>query len=329
MVTDKAMVVNNEMKNELGRGDSSATEQGIGYYCSSIAWSVTTFAQFRSTCPAILLATCGPYLSISVATFGAVVAVDPATPFLPLLVLPHDRAMMGETARALAATKRCIARLIQFYHELPAVATPGDRVPFANTIPPQLHFPYPRAFANEQVTFRYLERIFPDKLLFLVEITKVSEHTADLTVGTMLIVKYTRTYCPEAHRICYEIGESAPCLYACEPLAGGWFLVAMEFLRDARPLRQPAPDIREHLQRVVHAMHDAGYVHGDLRVCNLLLCADGKRPCLVDFDWAGKEGEQVYPTFMNHVDIEWPEGAEDGKPLRKEHDLHFLSSELD
>ena len=46
---------------------------------------------------------------------------------------------------------------------------------------------------------------------------------------------------------------------------------------------------------------------------------------LIDFEWAGKEIINCYPPpFINHEQVNWPIGAEDDKPLKKEHDLIWL-----
>jgi hypothetical protein len=327
-VQNMAMVLNKEVKNELGKGDCSAPEQCVAYYCNAIAWNVTKYAQERSTCPALLISLCGPYLSVSAVTYGKNIAVDPVTPLLSLLVLPQDRGMMESSARALAATKRCVSELVNFYNSLPATAVEGAREATEN-IPPQLHFPYPRELLGGAIEFRYIERIFDDKLLFAVELTRVNEAAVKehgVEVGTVIIVKFTRSYCPEAHQVCYEAEHSAPRLYGCEQLPGGWQLVAMEYLSDAVTLQpQQSVNTSVKLRAAVAAVHGAGYVHGDLRECNVLVCGGGLRLCVIDFDWSGKEGVQRYPTFMNHADINWAEGAEDGQPLRKQHDLHFLN----
>ena len=45
---------------------------------------------------------------------------------------------------------------------------------------------------------------------------------------------------------------------------------------------------------------------------------------LIDFEWSGKAGSARYSHFMNHVGIRWPDGAEDGKLVLKNHDLTML-----
>jgi len=46
--------------------------------------------------------------------------------------------------------------------------------------------------------------------------------------------------------------------------------------------------------------------------------------CVIDFDWSGREGDVTYPGFMNHIDVNWPEGASDNKFIYKAHDLDFM-----
>ena len=47
---------------------------------------------------------------------------------------------------------------------------------------------------------------------------------------------------------------------------------------------------------------------------------------LVDFDWAGKEGEVHYPINVNRIDIKRPDGARGGLPIQKDHDLEMLDT---
>ena len=79
----------------------------------------------------------------------------------------------------------------------------------------------------------------------------------------------------------------------------------------------------EPLKAAVRALHVAGFVHGDLRGCNVLVAASGVY--VVDYEWAGPEGTATYPYFMNHADIQWPDGAGDGRLVTESHDLWWLS----
>jgi hypothetical protein len=47
----------------------------------------------------------------------------------------------------------------------------------------------------------------------------------------------------------------------------------------------------------------------------------------IDFDWAGKVGEAVYPSPMNPV-INWHGDAKPGGEILPDHDMHMLKLEL-
>ena len=64
-----------------------------------------------------------------------------------------------------------------------------------------------------------------------------------------------------------------------------------------------------------------------LRPPNVILGRDW-RARLVDFDWAGKEGEVFYSTAMN-IDIEWPDGAVTCALILRGHDLDMLAKLVD
>ena len=68
-------------------------------------------------------------------------------------------------------------------------------------------------------------------------------------------------------------------------------------------------------------LHDAGMVHGDIRLENVMVAnptgpeADSddnveKRVRIVDFDWAGDEGTVRYPLHLSRA-INWPAGVTD------------------
>jgi Ser/Thr protein kinase RdoA (MazF antagonist) len=53
------------------------------------------------------------------------------------------------------------------------------------------------------------------------------------------------------------------------------------------------------LATALKALHDAGFVHGDVHEVNVLVLdtSDGAEVRLVDFDWSGREGEDTYPVI--------------------------------
>ena len=72
----------------------------------------------------------------------------------------------------------------------------------------------------------------------------------------------------------------------------------------------------------MNLLHQADFVHGDLRSNNIFVLADSVR--ITDFEWAGVKEQSTYPLFMNHTDLTWPDGARDGQPIKQEHDLWWL-----
>ena len=114
----------------------------------------------------------------------------------------------------------------------------------------------------------------------------------------------------------------APALLGFEQLVHGWLLIVQEFV-DAVSWDDTVDTPVESLKEAVRALHAAGFVHGDLRGCNILV-ADNT-VSLIDFEWAGLAGTATYPYFMNRADIQWPDGAGDGKLVTESHDLWWLS----
>jgi RIO1 family len=320
--SNKMAVYIREDKNEMGFGSSSPLEQCIGYYLKYLRRA--DFARKRSVCPTILMCLVGPNLSTSCAVFAEGPVVDPVTPFLPLLVLPHDRPMMTKVARMLKAVKLCLPKLEAHYNSLDCLPGAGSQLCSPGFVCDQLIFPYVNSFCVSQtscrVQFAY-DQQFGNKLVFLAHVVW-SEGMLD--VNTKLVVKFSRTYCVAAHKRCFELDQSAPALYSHATLPGGWMMIVMEYIQgNSFNSKAKSAEISQKLSNVVQHLHSHSLVHGDLRSNNIIVVGD--RVCLIDFDWSGKEGVDCYPGFMNHVDIEWPEGAEDNRPLRKAHDNFWVA----
>lgn len=144
-----------------------------------------------------------------------------------------------------------------------------------------------------------------------------------------VVVKFTAQYNARAHRLLSEAGF-APLLYSCTRLYGGLDMVIMEFLLfetlwrmkyndDGR--RQDVPEsVWDDVAAALKMLHDADIVFGDLRLPNIVAvprCAVGPhakggprvRAKLIDFDWAGTDGVDRYPTTLNHELDEWAPGG--------------------
>ncbi|CAG7853843.1 SubName: Full=Uncharacterized protein {ECO:0000313/EMBL:CCA70121.1} [Serendipita indica DSM 11827] len=188
-------------------------------------------------------------------------------------------------------------------------------------------YPYRNFYMDgeRRVTFEYRRRLFPEKLLF--ECVQKEERTA-------LCVKFTLRYSPEAHKACGDHGV-APKLYSAERLPGGWWMVVMEYLSEDEYSTRSSVKVdvikfKEAIKDAVDVLHVNGFVHGDIRTCNIMVCRwwdddiGMKNVKVIDFDWAGRVGEAKYPANVNYTEIMRPEDARDGLLIKKEYDLEML-----
>lgn len=194
-------------------------------------------------------------------------------------------------------------------------------------------YPYKTSYEDETgrpINFSYRSRI-ADKLVFVADPDKSS----DKDLGT-LCVKFTRRYSEDAHRFLAQSGH-APRLRAVMRLPGGWNMVVMDYLEYTQlcdPMLEISDEQRHEIMakvsEAIQNLHDAGFVHGDIRPPNVLVncrmptSTDGIKIYFIDFDWAGCQGEAVYPTRVNTVSVRRPEGVSDGKPILVEHDLAMI-----
>ncbi|KAJ7715064.1 hypothetical protein B0H16DRAFT_1477688 [Mycena metata] len=176
---------------------------------------------------------------------------------------------------------------------------------------------------HQKHQFHYLERA--DHLLFRA--IDESNHP--------LLIKFTQhPYSAALHTLCAEKGF-APELKAAVNIGGWWTMVIMvdlsgeyhsigergEFLQTVTQSRL------EQFKNAVRGMHDAGFVHGDIHLGNILVHkTDTSKPLLlVGFDWGGSENDDVcYPGVMNTVVRRHPEACS-GLPIKAEHDRFMLN----
>jgi len=194
----------------------------------------------------------------------------------------------------------------------------------------QLTFPYTNSIKidDDNVKLTYISKISEDRDIFRATL-------GDGPDSREVIIKFVQHYAVDCHKACHELGFS-PELIACEPIAGGWYIVVIEFLEDYEPLseiRRHSKDewqvIKIETMEMVTKMHSKGFVHGDMRLPNILIKESGSEHSLkiIDFDWAGMLGEAKYPPFLNQ-EINWHPDVGFGKKIKKEHDLHLIDMEF-
>ncbi|KAF9062855.1 hypothetical protein BDP27DRAFT_1336043 [Rhodocollybia butyracea] len=173
----------------------------------------------------------------------------------------------------------------------------------------QVTFPYVRTYESSSgttVPFNYIERISQIRLI---------------------IVKFGYgRYGVDAHRAAAQ-SNLAPALLNHTNLDGGWWMVVMETLEDSwKPcndfvnIEQPC---KEAIEQSVRRFHELGFIHGDLRDANLFVSFDGGQwDCqIIDYDWAGREGEVRYPIGVYRNSSVWrPEQYMGGDLITLDHD---------
>ena len=86
---------------------------------------------------------------------------------------------------------------------------------------------------------------------------------------------------------------------------------------------------------MVSALHDGGFVHGDICDVNMMTCHQWETEekaqdvFLRDFDWAGREGLTIYPPNLNLQTVKRHKGAKDGARIRQEHDWAMVDCIFD
>ncbi|KAK2463915.1 hypothetical protein APHAL10511_004087 [Amanita phalloides] len=149
-----------------------------------------------------------------------------------------------------------------------------------------------------------------------------------LTNKEIVLIKFSQRYSIELHEHCLNSGH-APQIFAFERLPGG---VAMEYIQSGVPITGSSHSPKNQqrwiaeLEGLVADFHGKDLVHGDLRDSNIM--CEGDSMMLLDFDWAGKDGEVFYPT--GNLNDELLQGRV-SKDLRitKEDDRRVLKITLD
>ncbi len=113
----------------------------------------------------------------------------------------------------------------------------------------------------------------------------------------------------------------APKLYYYGTVTPRYVVVVMEKVEGERI--DSYQEVLAHCANALEVLHCQELCHCDFRIPNILVQAD-RKIYVLDYEWAGTSGQATYPLMMNHVDIEWPDGAVAGGCIEKEHDCHWL-----
>ena len=158
--------------------------------------------------------------------------------------------------------------------------------------------------------------------------------------GLQVLVKLVpRSYSQDVHKHMADNGL-APKLYSYAEVKDVPTAYVMEYLDPSiwqtlhqlskpknKPNKPTANQLRGTLQKIIAALDEKKYVHGDLRSNNIMIRTDVMDKSVelkvVDFDWAGKAGQVYYPAERNE-EIQWPDEA--GGPIGQDHDSKMVNS---
>ena len=236
--------------------------------------------------------------------------------------------MRDMLVRHIGAFRNACNSFEDYYEKLKPSGLPGHLLRCNPT------YPYPTSFTSGPTTqtFRYLSEL-PSEYNFVFFGTLDS--TAD---RRRLCIKFAHQYGEDVHRYCAAEGH-APKLHAVQRLPGDFHMIVMDDIgEDYIDLHSFADRheilsstaytaLKENIGQFLKKMHEAGWVHGDLRSTNVMVKKSGLDGSflLIDFDWSGKNQEVVYPSFLNRTDVRRPDGADDGEPILAQHDVEMLS----
>ncbi|KAI3612074.1 proteinkinasesubdomain-containingproteinPKL/ccin9 [Moniliophthora roreri] len=276
-------------------------------------------------CPSFIISISGPWVVVLGAVITSHVVVHRLTDYIWLgnsRAIDDDHAF--RVARVFNALRLSMHRLRKYYETLSPPEDPNSRF-----------FPLATSYVTDEngvsnmAHFRYIRPLKgsdPSCVAFLASDVDDKDR--------LLVVKFVERYGEGAHRLlmaqrmaprllyCGEVWQDGPERHGCLPRK----MVVMEYMPGRTALDGVSVSVRQTVRDALGVLHGLGFVHGDIRRPNILIADgdgdEGKRTMILDFDWAGKEGEARYPLHLS--DIRWPDGVEDYALIEKEHDCRMV-----
>ncbi|KAG2030090.1 hypothetical protein BDR03DRAFT_879240 [Suillus americanus] len=313
-----------EEKNEFGDGGSDPSVQAS----FSFVHVTREHAELRLKCngPTFLVAHAGPWLAVLGAVFTEKYIVQRLTDFI---WIPAHSALDDDQFlriwRVLHALRESVARLTDWYKcVLECNEPPYDA---SNpTVRPRF-YPTPDTYLRDKIPVRFkYERSLERDASCVTYLAKTKE---DNPIN--VVVKFVTRYGEDVRRAMAEAGFAPKLLYYGKndvaegmPSYGRSRMVVMEFVDGMTAYSSPQlpPSFHQELTRAIECCHEKGFVFGDLRMPNVMITKDGKVQ-LIDFDWAGREGEVTYPVSIS-LAIDWPKGVQRLGPILKQRDHDML-----
>ncbi|KAF5340859.1 hypothetical protein D9757_014810 [Collybiopsis confluens] len=249
------------------------------------------------------LGTSGPWITISGAIFAESVVVQRLT---DLICLENGRDQDDEKVFAVARVFRAlvwaVSDLKDWYINHRADLTPGTR---SLSLPEERFFPLANSYTAADgitVSFKYLNWLKAPSPTCRVFLAVRSDNEEKV------VVKFVERYGEIAHKQLAKAGLAPKLLY-CGSIwkettqqlgMGKRKMVVMEYIEGKHPHGGVSDSVRDAIANAIQGLHQNGLVHGDIRLPNIIIqdsdqsnpnLDEAKRVRILDFDWAGKDGE--------------------------------------
>ncbi|PNH03684.1 hypothetical protein TSOC_010220 [Tetrabaena socialis] len=336
-------------KSDVGVGEPLV--QALAYYQNhdkeGACWESDSIYR-ASPLPALVLLLKGPCLSIHAVwtIFQNRVGYAPLTPSYYLANDRRDTANVWKMLAVLAAYKKAVQELVDAYEaQCQVTGTALDRMASLRTaahiteeegvgvVVTPCTLPY--SLLDEQLGLSNISFRGPDPCLIYTALQRT-----DGGAERRVLVKFVHT--------AWHAAGVAPELYRVQPVGGSLLMVVMELLSSedgwmplgkvldgggGEPLKQA---VHEALRKAHAApVGVSGYkaVHGDIRcpnitVQNLDASAASPKVFIIDYDWAGRNGEATYPLVLLASGPTWHAAVRPGAVMQQEHDVYLLAREL-
>ncbi|KAJ2915554.1 hypothetical protein MD484_g4881, partial [Candolleomyces efflorescens] len=323
-----ALAIIEEKADSLGTEGDPSTQGSLAYIRH---WTLPAQKALLETtsCPSFIISLAGPWLVI----LGAVLTSNPIVQRLTDYMWLGQSRVVDDTstlrlARVFTALRRSVGELHQFYCS--TLSNPEG--PTSNDNDNARFYPYARSYIDSAGCTNHLSYTRP---LGSAAPTERAAFLATTSTGQRVVVKFVERYGAEAHKVLSALNR-APALfyhgpiYPTDSLASTGCLprkmVVMQYIEGETCEDGVSDEVRVALKESVGYLHARGLVHGDIRTPNVIVergeGSEGGRTRMLDFDWAGREGEVRYPLRLSPGI--WTGGVGDYKLILGVHDVEML-----
>ncbi|KAJ7148794.1 hypothetical protein C8R43DRAFT_517326 [Mycena crocata] len=281
-------------KNGDGQGGCDGEDQASHTYLNLCVQNTAAETRRRSVMPSLLLNLSQKHLEASGAVY---LYTNPVCQRLAHISLVKEAATkdtdeVATVARFFLAVRECMALLKTHYEELTA----------DSPLLPLSSFPFPHlTTVSDELTVRYDRWVFHERLG--PRAVYFARRASD---DRELVVKFAASYSVEAHQAAAQLGAAPPVLFADWHPKVQQFCIVMQ--RGDLGASHKDPELWRQLKRDLTELHRLGFVHGDIRLPNIVMDPPSGRLWILDWDWAGRVGEAKYPAALNPGDKRFPEG---------------------